>query len=99
MNKTEETTGSPQRSRRFFLIALFAFVTLATVGVAALLVTIFEHKQESRAPFVRLVEVNEISTDPVPWGTNWASQLDGYRRTVDDAETQFGGSSAMPASK
>ena len=99
MNKSDDTTRSPQKSRRYFLIALFAVVTLATVGVTALLVTIFEHKQESRTPFVRLVEVNEISTDPVPWGTNWPIEFDSYRRTVDDSETQFGGSSAMPASK
>ena len=31
----------------------------------------FEHRVEARTPFVRLVEVNETSTDPEPWGTNW----------------------------
>src|SRR6185436_5881134 len=70
-----------------------------TFAVTAVLVTIFEHKQESRTPFVRLVEVDESTTDPVPWGTNWPNQFDSYRRTVDTAETEFGGSSAMPASK
>lgn len=99
MNKSDDTTRPPQKSRRFFLMALFAIVTLATMGIAALLVTIFEHKQESRAPFVRLVEVNEISTDPVLWGTNWPNEFDSYCRTVDDSETQFGGSNAMPESK
>jgi nitrite reductase (cytochrome c-552) len=74
-------------------------VAAVTFGVTALLVTIFEHKQEARTPYLRLVEVNEVSTDPVPWGMNWAAQFDSYRRTVDDEETQFGGSSAMPASK
>jgi nitrite reductase (cytochrome c-552) len=76
-----------------------AVVALVTFGVTALLVTIFEHRQEARTPFVRLVEVNEVSTDPVPWGTNWPNQFDGYRRTVDTVETEYGGSSAMPASK
>ena len=99
MSKTDNTIRPAQKSRRFFLFALFAVVMLATVGVAALLVTIFEHKQESRAPFVRLVEVNELTTDPVPWGTNWPNEFDSYCRTVDDSETQFGGSNAMPASK
>ena len=87
------------RRRVLFLSGLLALVALMTFGVTALLVTIFEHKQEGRTPFVRLVEVNEVSTDPVPWGTNWPSQFDSYRRTVDDEETEFGGSSAMPASK
>ena len=87
------------RSRLWVLVALLAVVALATFGVTALLVTIFEHRQEARAPFVQLVEVNEASTDPVPWGMNWPNQFDAYRRTVDTEETQYGGSSAMPASK
>jgi nitrite reductase (cytochrome c-552) len=93
------TPGPRKRSRRFSLLLLLVAVALATFAITALLVSIFEHRQESRTPFVRLVEVNEISTDPAPWGMNWPSQFDGYRRTVDDSETQFGGSSAMPASK
>ena len=97
---TDSEQSRPSKRRRFVLLAgLFAVVALATVGITALLVTIFEHRQESRVPFVRLVEVNEVSTDPAPWGTNWPSEFDSYRRTVDDSETTYGGSSAMPASK
>jgi nitrite reductase (cytochrome c-552) len=81
------------------LAVLVAMVAATTFGLTALLITIFEHKQEARTPFVRLVEVDEVSTDPVPWGTNWPTQFDSYRRTVDDTETEYGGSSAMPASK
>jgi len=88
-----------KRRRLVLLLGLFAGVALATIGITALLVTIFEHRQESRVPFVRLLEVNEISTDSAPWGTNWPSEFDSYRRTVDDSETTYGGSSAMPASK
>ena len=68
---------------------------LVAVGVTALLVNIFEHKQEARRPFVRLVEVNEATSDPVPWGKNWPYQFDTYKRTVDSSHTEFGGSSAM----
>ena len=96
----ETVPGEPPPKRRTLLFAgLLVVVALVTFGVTALLVTIFEHKQEGRTPFVRLVEVNEVTTDPVPWGVNWSSQFDSYRRTVDDEETQYGGSSAMPASK
>ena len=91
--------GVSQRRRDCWLAALLAVVAVVTFGVTALLVTIFEHRQEARTPFVRLVEVNEVTTDPVPWGTNWPSEFDSYRRTVDDVETEYGGSSAMPASK
>ena len=103
MSKTTSTENEqPRRNKRrrfLFLSGLFVIVAFATVGVTALLVSIFEHRQESRVPFVRLVEVNEISTDPAPWGTNWPSEYDSYRRSVDDSETNHGGSSAMPASK
>ncbi len=88
-----------RRRRMFLLVTLLAIVAAVTFGVTALLVTIFEHRQEARTPFVWLMDVDEDSTDPVPWGTNWPNQFDGYRRTVDTVETQFGGSSAMPASK
>ena len=97
---TDSEQSPPSKRRRFLLLAgLFAVVALATVRITALLVTIFEHHQESRVPFVRLVEVNEVTTDPAPWGTNWPNEFDSYRRTVDDSETKYGGSSAMPASK
>jgi nitrite reductase (cytochrome c-552) len=87
------------RRRVLFLSLLVLVVAVVTFGITALLVTIFEHRQEARTPFVRLVEVDEVTTDPVPWGTNWPFQFDGYRRTVDIVETTYGGSSAMPASK
>lgn len=91
---------APPKSRRpLFWASLLAAAALATFGVTALLVTIFEHRQESRTPFVRLVEVNEVTSDPEPWGINWPWQFDTYRRTVDDRETERGGSNAMPASK
>lgn len=90
-----------RRDRRPFILAGIALVVVAgiTFSITAVLVTIFEHRQEARTPFVRLTEVNEISTDPEPWGVNWPFQYDTYRRTADTEFTEFGGSSAMPASK
>ena len=60
--------------------------------VAALLTSIFERKQEARNPYVRLVEVNEETTDPAPWGMNWPREYDDYQRTVEATQTRFGGS-------
>ncbi|HEX6961483.1 MAG TPA: ammonia-forming cytochrome c nitrite reductase subunit c552, partial [Lacipirellula sp.] len=91
---------TPQPRRRTLLWAgLLLLVALVTFGVTALLVTIFEHKQEARTPFVRVVEVNEVSSDPFPWRANWPSQFDTYRRTVDSVESQYGGSEGMTVSK
>ena len=67
--------------------------------VAALLTNIFERKQEARNPYVRLVEVNEETTDPAPWGMNWSREYDDYKRTVEVTRTRFGGSEALPEEK
>lgn len=84
----------------------FGWLTLLTLvvaggvfGVTAVLVNMFERKQEARNPFVKVVEVNEISTDPAPWGLNFPLQYEAYRRTVDTERTEHGGSSALPPSK
>jgi nitrite reductase (cytochrome c-552) len=65
---------------------------LITFGITYVLTTIFERKVEARNPWVRLVEVDETTTDPARWGINWARQYDGYRRTVDLTHTRYGGS-------
>ncbi|WP_235934785.1 ammonia-forming cytochrome c nitrite reductase subunit c552 [Candidatus Laterigemmans baculatus] len=97
--ETDHTETDRKGRRMLWLGGLLVVVALITFGVTAVLVTIFQHRQEARTPFVRLVEVNEISTDPVPWGVNWPHQFDSYRRAVDQEETEFGGSSAISASK
>lgn len=57
----------------------------------------FARKQEARTPYVRVVELNELSVDPVPWGLNWPHQFDGWKSTAGDKF--YGRSSALPASK
>ena len=82
-----------------FLVLIAALVALATIGVVGLLMNIFERKQEARAPFVRLAEVTEVSTDPEPWGTNFPLQYESYLRTADTERTSYGGNHALPPSK
>ncbi len=97
---TDSPPPSPSRRSRLTLpLMVMVGTAVVTFGITALLVTIFEHRQEARIPFVRVAEVTEISTDPVPWGMNWPYQFDTYKRTVDSSHTEFGGSSAMPQSK
>jgi nitrite reductase (cytochrome c-552) len=83
-------------------ITLALVVVVSAVGgfaAVALLTNIFQRKQEARNPYLRIVEVNEDTTDSTPWGINWPRQLDGYRRTADVTRTQFGGSEALPDEK
>lgn len=75
------------------LCALLVFV------VTGLLTSIFERKQEARNPYLRLVEVNEETTDPAAWGVNWAREYDDYKRTAEVTRTRFGGSETLPTEK
>src|SRR5688572_9890001 len=86
-----------RRRRRFWLIlgAVALGVAVITAGVTALLVNIFEHKQEARNPFYRVVELDDETQDPAIWGKNFPLQYDGYRRTVDQVRTRYGGSEAV----
>ena len=83
--------------RRFSVPVLVAiFAALIAVAATALLVNIFQRQQEARNPFYRVVELNDDTTDPAVWGKNFPMQYDGYRRTVDQVRTRYGGSEAVP---
>ena len=82
--------------RRALILALIGGVALGVVGLTAFLVTIFQRQQEARNPFYRVVELNDDIDDPAIWGKNFPLQYDGYKRTVDQIRTRFGGSEAMP---
>jgi nitrite reductase (cytochrome c-552) len=87
----------PQPRPRYFSVLIIALgaAALAAAG-AALLINIFERKQEARNPFYRVVELSDATTDPAVWGKNFPLQYDAYRRTVDQERTRFGGSEAAP---
>lgn len=79
---------------KFTLVTLVAAVV--TLGGLALLINIFERKQEARTPFFRVVELTDDTEDPAVWGKNFPIQYDTYRRTVDQVRTRYGGSEALP---
>jgi nitrite reductase (cytochrome c-552) len=84
-------------TRRFGGPVLIAIVAaLAAVAATALLVNIFQRQQEARNPFYRVVELTDDITDPAVWGKNFPVQYDGYKRTVDQVRTRYGGSEAVP---
>jgi len=75
-----------------------ALIVLVGAGVilgVILLVSIFQHKQEAKNPFFRVVELNDEIDDPAVWGKNFPLQYDDYLRTVDQVRTRYGGSEAM----
>jgi nitrite reductase (cytochrome c-552) len=96
---TKKPPSRPLRRANIVLIVVAFLVGLAGFGIAALLVTIFHHKEEAKNPYLRFVEVTRETTDPEAWRKNWPRQYDGYRRTVEATKTNFGGGDANPAQK
>lgn len=88
---------SETKTNKRILIAVVV-TAAATFGVTALLVNIFEKKQEARNPFFRVVELTDDTEDPAVWGKNFPLQYDSYKRTVDQVRTRYGGSEALPHS-
>ncbi|HTM54845.1 MAG TPA: ammonia-forming cytochrome c nitrite reductase subunit c552 [Pirellulales bacterium] len=98
---TEQSPPNPPTSSRstFTLVLVALASAIVTIVLAALVMNIFQRKNEARVPFIRTVEVDENTTDPAVWGMNWAREFDSYQRTVDITNTRYGGSEAMPAQK
>jgi nitrite reductase (cytochrome c-552) len=93
---------SPTPSRKKQLTAFIFLVVIAAGAsalITALLINIFERKQEARNPYLRVVDVGEETTDPAVWGNNWPREYDGYKRTQEVTRTIFGGSESMPQEK
>src|SRR5215475_610155 len=87
--------ASARRRRRIFF-TIVGLAVLATIVGVALLMNIFERKQEARNPFYRVVELTDDTEDPAVWGKNFPLQYDDYKRTTDQVRTHFGGSEALP---
>ncbi len=87
----------PRRSRTWVVVVVTAVIAAgAAAGGVALLVNIWERKAEGRNPFYRVVDLTDDTEDSAIWGKNFPLQYDGYKRTVDQVRTRFGGSEAMP---
>ena len=96
---SSEPSSNPKasgRGRLLLLVGVAVVSALAAGGAVALALNVFERKQEARNPFFRVVELNDDTVDPEVWGKNFPLQYDGYKRTVDQVRTRYGGSEAVP---
>ena len=97
MNNFKDRLLNFYRSRPLTVFSVLVLVAaIGAIGGMFLLVSIFEHKQEARNPFFRVVELTNETEDPAIWEKNFPMQYDGYRRTADQVRTRYGGSEAMP---
>ncbi len=95
-NTSSLSNNSSRWAGRRFVLLTALVATLATIGGVALLINIFERRQEGRNPFYRVVELTDETEDPAVWGKNFPLQYDDYKRTVDQVRTRYGGSEALP---
>ncbi len=83
------------RLKKIRLVLILLAAILGSLALTALLVNIFEKRQEAKTPFFRVVELDDSVVDPEVWGKNFPHQYDGYRRTTDQVRTRYGGSEAV----
>ena len=95
-NNEKAESQSPPRRRWWRFGLVFGLAALASALGLALLLNIFQRKQEARNPFFRVVELTDDTVDPAVWGKNFPLQYDGYRKTTDQVRTRYGGSEAEP---
>ncbi|WP_072041957.1 ammonia-forming cytochrome c nitrite reductase subunit c552 [Nigerium massiliense] len=82
-----------RRNRIAWLIALGLIIgAVVTAAIAALLINVFQHRQESENPYFRVTNLDEKSFDPAVWGENFPLQYQGWRLTSqmqpDDQKTR-----------
>jgi nitrite reductase (cytochrome c-552) len=92
---TDKPTRSSGRRTTLLLLAAALVGAVAAALVAALLVNISNRQHEGLNPFFRVVTIDDTTVDPAIWGKNFPLQYDGYRRTVDQVRTRYGGSEAV----
>ncbi len=94
MSTTESATTSAgaARKKKWLLIAVIMVAgAMITGGIAALLINIFQHKQEGTQQPFRVVALDEKSFDPAVWGQNFPKQYETFKKTAEmpEEEKQF----------
>jgi len=68
------------------LAFLLLSVVIVTIALVALLISIFERKQEARLTHFKVVEVKELEPDPAVWGQNFPSHYEALAKTMRTSE-------------
>lgn len=89
-------SADPSKRTKTLIGLTILLATLATVGVALLLINIIERRDEGEDQFYRVANLDENTVDPAIWGQNFPLQYDSYKSTEQQESTQHGGSEALP---
>jgi nitrite reductase (cytochrome c-552) len=81
---------------------IFAISTVLTVAIVALLVSIFEHRQEARLTYLKIEPIAAGDPNSDDWKVNFPREYDGYIKTMKTSEMvayskwgRYGGSEAF----
>lgn len=85
----------PPRRTKILLGALVIGSLLATFAIAAFLVNIAKHKEESNRPYAQVVALDETTVDPEVWGRNFPLQYASYLKTAENNPTKYGGATMV----
>ena len=71
-----------KKDRRFLMAGVFLVAgALVTVGIASMLMSVFERRAEGENPYFRIAELSETTYDSAVWGQNFPLQYEGWRLT------------------
>lgn len=88
-----------QEASKFSVKSLLLVAILsaaACFGITYLLTNIIERKQEGKSSVLKVVEIDDNTTDPAIWGQNYPQHYEDYSKTADMVQTTYGGSEAIP---
>src|SRR5262249_51843912 len=88
--------NEPRRGGVWAYVIVAVAAAAITAGIAALLVNIFQRKQEARASYVRLGEVSGEDVEPARGATNGPGEHAGPRRPAEPTATKYGGPLSGP---
>ena len=71
-----------KKDRRLLMAGVFLVAgALVTVGIASMLMSVFERRAEGENPYFRIAELSETTYDSAVWGQNFPLQYEGWRLT------------------
>lgn len=92
---TDEANLQRRRTWMWYAAALL-ICAVVTFALAALITTMFDRKQEAKNPYVRIVEVDDNTTDPAVWGTIGRSSSTPTRARSTRRTRATGAATARP---
>ncbi|ERK54262.1 nitrite reductase (cytochrome, ammonia-forming) [Propionibacterium acidifaciens F0233] len=82
-NQSRHVPRISRMNRTAMFIVFLVAGALIIIGIAALLMSIFNHKEEGKEQFTEVVALDETTIDPAVWGQNFPEEYESYMKTSD----------------